>query len=72
MARIKVSNADLAWIFIERIRSFDECADGIAVAIVPSKGGWTAVINRSKSQRPDCIERVAQIQKTLQQIYMLA
>jgi hypothetical protein len=73
MAKTRVSNSDLAWIFIERLRSFDECAGATAIAIVPSKDdGWTAVPNRSKSQRPDCPRRLKQIEKQLRQIYLLA
>ena len=72
MARTKVSSTDLAWIFIERMRSFDECAGATAIAIVPGKDGWTAVTNKTISRRPTCVRRISKIQKQLQQVYTLA
>ena len=57
MAKTKVSSTDLAWIFLERIKSSDACAAAISIAIVPSRGG--------------CAARIEQIQKQLRKVYDL-
>jgi hypothetical protein len=71
MAKKKISSSDLAWVFLEGLRSFDDCAAGISVAIVPSRYGWTAVANKTKAQRPGCAARIVKIQKQLRDVYVL-
>ena len=72
MAKKKISSTDLAWVFLEQMRSFDDCAAATSVAIVPTPGGWTAVANRTKSQRPGCAKRIERIQTQLRKAYVLA
>jgi hypothetical protein len=73
MAKTRISSSDLVWIFTEKLRSFDECAAGTNIAIVPSKDGWTAVMGaRRRGRRPRCDRRIEQIQKQLREIYVLA
>ena len=71
MAKTKVSSTDLAWIFLERIKSSDDCAAAISIAIVPSRGGWAVITNKSAAQRPGCAARIEQIQKELREVYDL-
>jgi len=47
MAKITISNADLVWIFTEKLKSFRDVAPAISIAIVPNKGGWTAIASRN-------------------------
>jgi hypothetical protein len=72
MAKIKISTTDLVWIFMEKMRSFDECLPGTDIAIVPSKNGWTAVTGVRGRRAPRCARRIEQIQKELRKIYVLA
>jgi hypothetical protein len=72
MAKKRISSTDLAWVFLEQMRSFDDCAGATAIAILPSRDGWTVVTNRTKSQRPSCARRIEQIQKRLRRSYVLA
>jgi hypothetical protein len=73
MAKTRISSSDLVWIFTEKLRSFDECAAGTNIAIVPSEDGWTAVMGaRRRGRRPRCERRIEQIQKQLREIYVLA
>jgi len=39
----KISNADLLWIFRERMASFDGRFKAAPIAILPSENGWEAV-----------------------------
>jgi hypothetical protein len=71
MAKKRIWSSDLAWVFLERLRSFDDCAAAISIAIVPSRDGWTAVPNKTKAQRPRCATRIVQIQKQLRELYVL-
>jgi hypothetical protein len=73
MAKTRISSSDLVWIFTEKLRSFNECAAGTNIAIVPSEDGWTAVMGaRRRGQRSRCERRIEQIQKQLREIYVLA
>jgi hypothetical protein len=47
MAKITISNADLVWIFTEKLKSFRDGAPAISIAIVPGKGGWSAIPSRN-------------------------
>ena len=73
MAKTKISNADLVWAFTERLRSFNEGAAPISIAIVPNKDGWTAIASRGDRQaHPRCVKRIEQVQKELRELYILA
>ena len=42
-------------------------------AIVPSREGWTAVTtHRDRTDNPNCVKRIEQLQKQLREIYVLA
>ena len=73
MAKTKISNADLVWAFTERLRSFNEGAAPISIAIVPNKDGWTAIASRRDHHaHPLCAKRIEQVQGELREIYVLA
>jgi hypothetical protein len=73
MAKTKISNADLVWFFTERLRSFNECAAPISIAIVPNKDGWTAIASRrDRNTHPRCAKCIEQVQRELREIYILA
>jgi len=55
------------------LSSFDDCSPSIAIAIVPSREGWTAVTtHRDRTDHPNCGKRIEQLQKQLREIYVLA
>jgi hypothetical protein len=70
MAKTKISSADLAWIFLEALRSSD-CSPSISVAIVPSQDGWAVLTNKPRGSRPGEEARIEQIQKELRKVYDL-
>jgi hypothetical protein len=71
MAKIAISNADLVWIFTEKLKSFRDGAP--AIAIVPNKGGWTALASRNdRNHHPRCAQHIEQVQRELREIYVLA
>jgi hypothetical protein len=73
LAKIKISSTDLIWIFREELSSYDDCSPSIAIAIVPSREGWTAVTtHRDRTGQPNCVKRIEQLQKQLREIYVLA
>jgi hypothetical protein len=73
MAKKKISNGELAWIFKVKLKSFRDCAPAVSIAIVPTKDGWTALESRNDSNRyPRCAKCIEQIQKELREIYVLA
>ena len=73
MAKTKISNADLVWVFSERLRSFNECAAPISIAIVPNKNGWTAIASRrDRITHLRCAKRIEQVQRELRELYILA
>jgi len=73
--RTKVSSADLAWIFRERLMAFEDASVGTVVAIVPDAHfGWTAVFpklkpNKRHRQLPQ--ERIDKVQRELRRLYRL-
>jgi hypothetical protein len=75
MKKIKISSADLAWIFRERLMTFADCSIGVAVAIVPDANfGWTAVfpkLKRHARRRHLPQERIDRIQRELRRLYQL-
>jgi hypothetical protein len=73
MAKSRISATDLIWIFRERMQSFEDCQSGISLAIVPSKEGWSVVMNaRGRNDNPRCAKRIEQLQGQLRQAYTLA
>jgi hypothetical protein len=73
MAKSRISATDLIWIFRERMQAFEDCASGISLAIVPSKEGWSVVMNaRGRNDNPRCAKRIQQLQSQLRQSYVLA
>jgi hypothetical protein len=73
MAKISISSTDLTWIFTEKLRSSPSFLPGTTLAIVPSKEGWTALMNtRRRVDYPECARRIKQLQKKLRGIYVLA
>ena len=49
MRRERISNGDLNFIFMEKLRTFDECGQ-ISIAIVPDGDTWTAVLTQGRGQ----------------------
>jgi hypothetical protein len=73
MAKKSVSNSELAYIFLERLKTFDDCSPRISIAIVPTKSGWTAVTNGwANFRKPACVRRIRYVQNQLRAIYALA
>jgi len=73
MAKTRISSTDLVWVFTEKLRSFNECAAPISIAIVPNKDGWTAIASRrDRNTHPRCAKRIKQVQRELREIYVLA
>jgi hypothetical protein len=73
LAKKRISSTDLIWIFREKLSSYPDCPASIKIAIVPSKGSWTAVTAASdRKAYPRCIRPIAQIEKELREIYALA
>ena len=73
MAKAKISNADLVWVFTEKLRSCGDCAPTISIAIVPTEDGWRAITSRKdRRAHPLCAKRIERVQKQLGQIYVLA
>jgi hypothetical protein len=73
MAKTQISNADLVWVFTEKLKSFSDDAPTISIAIVPNKGGWTAIASRNdRNHHPRCAKRIEQVQRELREIYILA
>jgi predicted oxidoreductase len=73
MAKTTISNGDLVWVFTEKLKSFSDCAPTISIAIVPNKGGWTAIASRNDLNiHPGSAERIEQVQRELREIYILA
>jgi hypothetical protein len=73
MAKNRISNGDLAWIFTEKLKSFRDCAPAVSIAIVPTKDGWTAIASRNDSNHyPCCAKRIEEVQRELSEIYVLA
>jgi hypothetical protein len=73
LAKTRISSTELIWMFRERLSSFDDCTPSMAIAIVPSAAGWTALTTRrDRASRPDCVKRIEQIQKRLRGVYALS
>jgi hypothetical protein len=73
MAKTRISNADLVWVFTERLKSSRDCAPAISIATVPTEDGWTAIASRKdRIIRPRCAEHIDQVQRELREIYVLA
>ena len=73
MAKITISNADLVWIFTEKLKSFRDGAPAISIAILPDKDGWSAIASRNdRNHHPRCAKRIERVQRELREIYVLA
>jgi hypothetical protein len=73
MAKINISNADLVWVFMEKLKSFGDCSPAISIAIVPSKDGWSTIASRrDRHAHPFCAQRIEQVQGQLRELYVLA
>ena len=74
MAKTMISSADLGWIFTEKLKEFEDCPPGTAIAIVPDAlSGWSAVVsNKSRTGHPLCAGRIEDLEKKLREIYSLA
>jgi hypothetical protein len=73
MGKTRVSSTELNWILRERLLSFDDWNPSIAIAIVPSAAGWSALIAaRDRATHPDCVKRIEQVQKQLRSLYALS
>jgi hypothetical protein len=73
MAKTEISNADLVWVFTEKLKPFRDCAPTISIAVVPSEDGWTAIASRNDLNiHPRCPERIDEVQRELREIYVLA
>jgi hypothetical protein len=63
MAKTNISNADLVWVFTEKLKSFGDCSPAIFIAIVPSKDGWSTIASwRDRHAHPLCAKRIEQVQ----------
>ena len=50
--KIKLSNGDLAALFLERVRELPGCPAGISLAVVPHESyGWTAIMSPAQRIR---------------------
>jgi hypothetical protein len=73
MAKTNISNADLVWVFTEKLKSFGDCSPAISIAIVPSKDGWSTIASRrDRHAHPLCAKRIEQVQVELRELYVLA
>jgi hypothetical protein len=73
MAKTRISSTDLVWVFMEKLRSFSDCAPNVSIAIVPNKDGWSAIASRGdRIAHPLCAKRIEQVQRELREIYVLA
>jgi len=73
VAKKRISNTDLIWIFREKLSAFSDCPGSIKIAIIPSDAGWAVVIaHRDRNAYPGCVKRIEQIQKQLRDVYVLA
>jgi hypothetical protein len=73
MKKKRVSSTELAHIFSERLKDFDDCSPRITIAIVPSKSGWEVLRYRwARFRYPTCQKRIEKVQAELSKIYALA
>jgi hypothetical protein len=69
----KVSNAELTYIFSERLKEVGGCSPRISIAIVPTQKSWKAVSNGwAEFKNPGCSARIERLQEQLREIYTLA
>jgi hypothetical protein len=73
MTKTEISNADLVWVFTEKLKPFRDCAPTVTIAIVPNKDGWIAIASRKdRNTYLGCAKRIEQVQRELREIYILA
>jgi hypothetical protein len=69
VVKTEISNADLVWVFTEKLKPIRDCAPTISIAIVPSQDGWTAIASRNDSNHhPRCAKRIEEAQRELREI----
>ena len=73
MARTTISSADLVAIFFVRLRAFSDCPPGLPIAIVPTDdgSGWSAITGY-RFRNPATVKRIAELEKQLRKVYVLA
>jgi hypothetical protein len=72
MVKTTISNADLLWVFTEKLKSFRDGAPAISIAIVPNRDGWSAIASRNDRNRHPCSKQIEQVQLELRELYVLA
>jgi hypothetical protein len=75
MAKQKISNSDLLWVFHEKlVEHGDHPVHGISLAIIRGdKGEWRVATQRKLPKRePDLLTRINAIEKQLRKQYVLA
>jgi len=73
LGKTRVSSSELSWIFREQLLAFDDWNPSIAIAIVPSAAGWSALTAaRDRANYPNCVKRIEQVQKRLRSLYALS
>jgi hypothetical protein len=72
MKKTKISSADLAWIFTDRLLEFGDCSSAVTIAIIPDDDRWIAVTSaKYRVGNPLCAKRIEQVQKQLREVYAL-
>jgi hypothetical protein len=72
MAKIRISNTELVWVFHQRLEAFYDCPPEVPIATVPDDGSWMAVMSaKVRTRYPHWARRVEGIQKQLREIYVL-
>ena len=70
---VKISSADLLWIFRERLSAISDRFKSAPIAIIPSDDGWEAITSRRcRNSQPQLVECIEQIQAELRPIYRLS
>jgi hypothetical protein len=66
LAKTKISSADLAHIFVERLSAFKDCPARPSVAIVPDTvSGWLAVASKpNRRSKPIPVDRLKEVERT--------
>jgi hypothetical protein len=73
MKKERVSSTELAHIFSERLKDFDDCSPRITIAIVPIESGWKVLRYRwARFRYPTCQKRIEKVQAELRKKYALA
>lgn len=73
MARTKIANTNLLWLFREKLQEFDDFPRyGIPIAVVPtSNGDWRVLMPNNVQVRRRWASRIEAIEKRLRMTYTL-